>query len=138
MRGRTRRGLAFCRKKAAKLWIWQALARPDGRLIDWECGGRDQATLERLLRRLDRWGVRLYCTDEYGPYDRALPVGRHYVGRDGTGMSERNNARLRHWFARFRRRTVVVSRSAAMVDRTVALFARYHCNGAPFRPALVA
>ncbi len=129
--------MALRQKKAAKLWIWQALARPDGRLIDWECGDRDQATLERLLRRLERWGVRLYCTDDYSPYDRALPAGRHYIGKDETGMSERNHARLRHWFARFRRRTVVVSRSAAMVDRTVALFARYHCNGAAPSPTLV-
>jgi insertion element IS1 protein InsB len=128
--------VALRQKKAAKLWVWQALAR-DGRLIDWECGGRDRATLDRLLARLEPWGVRLYCTDEYGPYDAALPVGRHHVGKDQTTMSERNNARLRHWFARFRRRTVVVSKSAAMVDRTVALFARYHCNGAPFSPALV-
>jgi insertion element IS1 protein InsB len=82
--------------------------------------------------------VRLYCTDDYAPYDEALPVGQHYIGKDETGMSERSNARLRHWFARFRRRTVVVSRSAAMVDRTVALFARYHCNGATFGPALFA
>lgn len=52
-------------------------------------------------------------------------------------MSERTNARLRHWFARFRRRTVVVSRSAAMVERTIALFARYHCSGATFDSALV-
>ena len=71
-------------KKANELWIWQALARPDGRLIDWECGGRDQATLERLLQRLERWGVRLYCTDDYAPYDQALPVGRHYIGKDET------------------------------------------------------
>ena len=81
--------------------------------------------------------MRLYGTDEYGPYDRALPVGRHYIGKDETTMSERNHARLRHWFARFRRRTVVVSKSVAMVDRTVALFAHDHCNASPFSPALV-
>jgi insertion element IS1 protein InsB len=81
--------------------------------------------------------VRLYCTDEYAPYDRALPAGRHYVGKDETVMSEQSHARLRHWCARFRRRTVVVSRSAAMVDRTVALFAHYRCNGATFGPALL-
>ncbi len=80
--------------------------------------------------------MRLYCTDDYAPYDRALPVGRHYVGKDETIMSERDHARLRHWFARFRRRTVVVSRSAAMVDRTIALFAHHHCSGATIRPAL--
>ncbi len=81
--------------------------------------------------------MRLYCTDGYGPYDRALPVGRHYVGRDETVLSEGSHARLRHWFARFRRRTVVVSKSVAMVDRTVALFAHYRCNGATLSSALV-
>ncbi len=41
-------------KKARKLWIWKALERGTGRLIDWECGERDQATLDRLLGRLER------------------------------------------------------------------------------------
>lgn len=47
-----------------KLWIWKAFERGTGRLIDWECGDRDQATLDRLLKRLERWGVRLFCTDD--------------------------------------------------------------------------
>ncbi len=51
-------------------------------MIDGECGGRDQGTLDRLLKRLECWGVRLYCTDGYAPYDQAPPVGRHYIGRD--------------------------------------------------------
>jgi len=33
---------------------------------------------------------------------------------------------MRHWFARFRRRTCVVSKSIEMVDLTVALFAKFH------------
>jgi insertion element IS1 protein InsB len=137
-RGRDRRGLALRPKKASKLWIWKALDRGTGRLIDWECGGRDQATLERLLGRLEPWGVRLFCTDDYAPYDAALPAGRHYVGKDQTWRIEGNNARQRHWFARFRRRTCVVSRSVAMVEATMALFAYYHCNGGELTPALVA
>jgi insertion element IS1 protein InsB len=137
-RGRARRGLALRRKKARKLWIWKALERGGtGRLIDWECGDRDQATLERLLGRLEPWGVRLFCTDDYAPYDAALPAGRHYVGKDQTQRSESNNARQRHWFARFRRRTCVVSRSVEMVEATMALFAFYHCNGGQLTPALV-
>jgi insertion element IS1 protein InsB len=134
-RGRDRRGLALRQKKASKLWIWKALERATGRLIDWECGDRDQVTLERLLARLERWGVRLFCTDDWAAYDAALPVGRHYVGKDQTQRSESNNARQRHWFARFRRRTCVVSRSAAMVEATMALFASYHCNGGNLIPA---
>src|SRR3954447_22745207 len=125
-------------KKAGKLWIWKALGRGTGRLIDWECGGRDQATLEWLLGRLEPWGVRLFRTDDWPPYDPALPAGRHYVGKDQTQRIESNNARQRHWFARFRRRTCGVSRSVEMVEATMALFAYYHCNGGTLSPALVA
>ena len=74
----------FVEKKSRKLWIWKAFERGTGRLIDWECGERDQATLERLLERLERWGVRLFCTDDWAPYDAALPAGRHYIGKDQT------------------------------------------------------
>jgi insertion element IS1 protein InsB len=129
--------VALRRKKTRKLWIWKALERATGRLIDWECGDRDRVTLDRLLSRLEPWGVRLFCTDDWAPYDAALPVGRHYIGKDQTQRSESNNARQRHWFARFRRRTCVVSRSVAMVEATMALFAYYHCNGGELTPALV-
>jgi insertion element IS1 protein InsB len=63
-----------------------------------------------LLERLKPWSVTLYCTDDYAPYHTLLPVGRHYIGKDETVAIERVNSRLRHWFARFRRRTCVVSR----------------------------
>jgi insertion element IS1 protein InsB len=66
-----------------------------------------------------------------------LPAGRHYIGKDQTQSSESNNARQRHWCARFRRRTCVVSKSAEMVEATMALFAFYHCNGGDLTPALV-
>jgi insertion element IS1 protein InsB len=114
--------------KATKLWIWTALDRASGRLIDWECGDRDQITVERLLARLRRWKVRLFCTDEYVVYELALSVGQHYAGKDQTVALERTHSRLRHWLARFRRRTCVVSRSKAMVDRSIALIAALHIN----------
>ena len=129
-RGRdgTGRTLAFPSKKKNKLWIWLAFDRSGQRLVDWECGGRDAATLNRLLERLKPWSVKLYCTDDYAPYDTLLPVGRHYIGKDETVAIERVNSRLRHWFARFRRRTCVVSKALEMVDATIALFAAYHVN----------
>jgi insertion element IS1 protein InsB len=116
--------------KANKMWIWTALDRATGRLIDWECGGRDQMTFERLLARLWRWKVRLVCTDEYVVYEQSLSAGRHYAGKDQTVALERTHSRLRHWLARFRRRTCVVSRSREMVDRSIALIAHLHINRA--------
>jgi insertion element IS1 protein InsB len=114
--------------KTNKLWIWTALDRASGRLIDWECGGRDQMSFERLLARLRRWKVRLICTDEYVVYQHSLSAGRHYAGKDQTVALERTHSRLRHWLARFRRRTCVVSRSKEMVDCSIALVAHLHIN----------
>lgn len=119
----------FVGNKANKLWIWLALCRDTGQLVDWQCGDRAQATLNTLLERLQAWMVKLYCTDSYICYEQALPVGKHYQGKEETWRLEQINSRLRHWLARFRRRTLVVSKSVEMVDLTIALFARFRING---------
>ena len=96
--------------------------------MDWECGGRDAATAQRLIERLKRWQTRLYCADDYAVYEVLLPVGRLYAGKDETHGIERDHARRRHWLARFRRRSIVVSKAKRMVDASIALFARFAGN----------
>ena len=139
----------FLGRKSNKVWIWKAYNRDTGKLVDWECGGRDDETFRRLLTRLQRWKVRLYCTDSFAVYDTTLAVGFHYQGKDHTVALERTNAQQRHWTAALRRRSVVVSRSMAMplahppdalsarqrrlaaakgIERRVALFAHLHVN----------
>jgi insertion element IS1 protein InsB len=71
----------------------------------------------------------LICTDSYEPYTQVIPVGRHYQGKDQTFGVERTNSQQRHWLARFRRRTCVVSRAKRMVEVSIALFARFCVNG---------
>ena len=46
-----------------------------------------------------------------------------------TDGIERNHCQQRHWFGRFKRRSIIVSKSKAMVDLTMALFARFRVNG---------
>src|SRR4051794_11509411 len=124
-RGRARRDVAFSKKKSNKLWVWKARDRATGRLLDWELGGRDAATLERMLERLKRRRGRLYCADGWGAYAELIPPGRLYVGKEETHGIERDHSRQRHWLARFRRRTCVVSRAIHMVEASIALFARF-------------
>src|SRR3954454_9037691 len=109
-RRRARRDVALSKKKANKLWVWKARDRATGRIIDWQLGGRDRATLERLLERLKRWGVRLYCTDDWAAYGEAIPQGRLYVGKEQTHGIERDHSRQRHWLPPLPRRTLVVCR----------------------------
>ena len=57
-----------------------------------------------------------------------LPVGRLFVGKDETHGIERDHARQRHWLARFRRRSIVVSKSVRLIDASIALFAAFGGN----------
>lgn len=97
-------------------------------MVDWECGGRDAVTLSRLLERLKRWNPRLYCADEWAAYAELIPQGRLYVGKEETHGIERDHARQRHWLARFRRRSIVVSKAERMVEASIALYARFGGN----------
>jgi IS1 family transposase len=82
------------------------------------------------MKRLLRWDVKIYCVDHWRVYPKEMPAGCYYLqSKAGTVGIERNNSRQRHWFARFRRKSIVVSKSKEMVDLTMALFARFHVNG---------
>ncbi len=139
----------FVQRKDNKISIWKAYDRATGRLVDWECGDRDERTFRRLFDRLTPWNVRLFCSDSDAVYPQVRPVGQHYQGKDETVALERNNAQQRHWTAPLRRRSIVVSKSRAMplahpkdalsarqrrqaaakgIERRVALFAHLHVN----------
>ena len=100
-----------------------------GQLIDWECGNRDEATLRNLVGRLEKWDVEFYFTDEWRSYASVFPSDKLIMSKSVTHGIERNNCRNRHWFGRFKRRSIVVSKCREMVDLTMALFARFRVNG---------
>jgi insertion element IS1 protein InsB len=81
--------------------------------------------LSRLLARVERWNPRLYCTDDWAAYGELIPPGRLFVSKEETHAIERDHARQRHWLARFRRRSIVVSKAKRMVDASIALFVRF-------------
>ena len=112
-----------------QLWIWKAYCREAGELIDWKCGGRDKKTFLTLWNRLKKWNVELFCADEYSVYTETVPEEYLLQSKSQTVFIERNNGRQRHWFARFRRKYLVVSKKLEMVDLTMALFVRFHVNG---------
>jgi IS1 family transposase len=82
-----------------------------------------------MMARLRRWSVWFFFTDEWAAYANEIPEVYLIQGKQGTVALERNNSRQRHWFARFKRKSPVVSKSLRMVDLTMSLFARFHVNG---------
>jgi len=55
----------YLKNKRGKLWIWKALDRDTGQLLDWECGRRDKRTLKKRVDRLAQWDVTMYGTDKW-------------------------------------------------------------------------
>ena len=107
-----------------------------GDLLEWECGDRSARTLKRLYARIKDWNVEFFCTDELAAYAKILPPERLVMSKALTIGIELNNGRQRHWFARFRRKSIVVSKSKEMVDLTMFLYAAYHVNAAIQLPSL--
>jgi IS1 family transposase len=122
----------YIAKKKNKLWIRKALDRNTGHLIDWECGGRNKETFEKLTRRLETLNVKAPYTDKWQVDESILPASKHVQTKAETHRIERSNCLMRHWFGRFKRKSIIVSKSVEMVNLTIALFARFRVNGDVF------
>jgi len=96
----TRRDVALPQKKRRKLWIWKALDRATGQLLDWECGRCDAVTLKKLVDRLAHWDVMCYCTDHWPVYAGVIPPERLVMSKARTDGIERHHCRQRHGFGR--------------------------------------
>ena len=81
------------------------------------------------MERLKKLNVDKFYTDHWDVYSKLIPADKLKQSKSETVAIERNNSRQRHWFARFRRKSIVVSKSLEMVDLTMSLFARFHVNG---------
>ena len=86
-------------------------------------------TLQRLLNRLRQWKVRGIFSGHWAAYAELIPQDLLVQTKAETHGVERDNFRQRHWFARFRRKTCVISRSYQIVDLTMALYAKFWVNG---------
>jgi insertion element IS1 protein InsB len=123
----------FIGKKADKLWVWRAYDPLQKRTIGWVLGKRNDAALQELLAKIGTTG-RVFFTDDWEGYHRVIPEAQLYTGKDLTFPIEGDNSNVRHYLARFRRRTKVVSRSKQMIDLSLRLL--YHLQNPPFYQSL--
>ena len=61
----------YLKTKRGKLWIWKALDRDTGQLLDWACGRRDKATLQQMVDCVAQWDVKMSCTDKWAHMRRS-------------------------------------------------------------------
>jgi len=119
----------YLTRKRRKLWIRKVLDRDTGQLLDWECGRRDKTTLKTLVKRLAQWDVQRYGTDQWAASAAVIPQDQLVQSNTTTHDIERNHCRQRLWFGRFKRKSIIVSKSTELVDLKMALFAKYWVKG---------
>jgi insertion element IS1 protein InsB len=73
--------------------------------------------------------VKLYCTDQWVTSASVIPQDKLLQSNATTHAIERNHCPQRHGFGRFKRKSIIVSKSTEMIDLTMALFARFWVNG---------
>jgi insertion element IS1 protein InsB len=73
--------------------------------------------------------VESHCFKSYKKLEPVAKLATSYMSKAWTDGIERNHCRQRHWFGRFKRKSIIVSKAKAMVDLTMALFARFRVNG---------
>jgi insertion element IS1 protein InsB len=83
-------------------------------------GRRNAATCQRLLDKIGVKG-RTFLTDDWEVFHKLIPTDQLFTGKDLTFPIEQDNSDIRHFLARFRRRTKVVSKTAEMVDLSLRL-----------------
>jgi insertion element IS1 protein InsB len=92
--------------------------------LAWTLGRRDDATCQRLINTVGLKG-RTFVTDDWEGFHRLIPAGQLFTGKDLSYPIEQDNSNIRHYLARFRRKTKVVSQSEHMVDLTLRLHHHY-------------
>ena len=83
-------------------------------------GGRDDAACRRLLDKVGLKG-RTFVADDWDGCHRVIPEDQLLAGKDLTFPIEQDNSNVRHYLARFRRRTKGASKCRTMVDLSLRL-----------------
>jgi insertion element IS1 protein InsB len=122
---------SYVSKKSNPRWLWHAIDRRTGQVIAYVFGRRNDEVCLQLKRLLEPFGIKRFCTDGWGAYQRHLPVQMHEVGKKKTQRIERKHLRLRTRIKRLARRTICFSKSEEMHEGVIGLFINRYEFGLP-------
>ncbi len=113
---------SYVSKKANQIWLWHAIDRLTGQVLAYTFGQRKDEVFLKLKKLLEPFGIKKYCTDGWGAYERNLSPEEHEVGKRKTQRIERKHLRLRTRIKRLARKTICFSKTEEMHDLVIGLF----------------
>ncbi len=113
---------SYVGKKSNPRWLWHAIDRRSGDVLAYAFGRRKDKVFLQLKKLLEPFGIKRYCTDGWGAYERHLPVKAHEIGKHKTQRIERKHLKLRTRIKRLARKTICFSKTEEMHDLVIGLF----------------
>ena len=75
---------SYVGKKTNPRWLWHAIDHRSGKVLAYVFGRRKDKVFLQLKKLLLPFGIKRYCTDGWGAYERHLPVELHEIGKRKT------------------------------------------------------
>ena len=101
--------------------MWTAVNRENKKLVGFELGTREAKHLKNLFTNISHIKVNKYASDYWKAYN-LIDHKKRLIGKSHTYNVERMNRLLRHYLARFNRKTFCYSKSLDMISDSVLLF----------------
>jgi len=110
-------------KKTRKVYVWLAVDRNRNCVIDIEVTtsrGFD-AYLPMAMRLDERYNIAILCTDYFAAYGKYIIADRHVQSKAESSLVESKNSLIRHYLARFNRKTKRYSKAIDMIENSVLM-----------------
>ena len=94
------------------------MSRKTKELVGFFVGERSFSSFAKLCENISHIDAKFYATDKFSAYN-IIPKDKHLIGKSHTYTVERMNRLLRHYLARFSRKTYCWSKSLNMIINSV-------------------
>ena len=102
--------------------IWIFIDRNRNKVIDFQIGDRDKWTYYKVYKRIrNNYNINYLCTDHWDAYNFYKISNIHIKSKSETSLIESVNSLIRHYLARFNRRTKRYSKSIEMIEYSLYL-----------------
>lgn len=110
-------------KKTNKIYIWLAIDRQRLKVVDFEVNSsRGFEAYKPLADRLKSgYNIEISCSDYYAVYDQYPIAKKHVSSKAETCLVESFNSLIRHYLARFNRKTKRYIKAVDMMANSILL-----------------
>jgi insertion element IS1 protein InsB len=112
---------SFVFSKDNQRWLWLAVDHDTRVILAFAFGRRKDEVFRTFRDLLTPFSISIFYTDDWGSYERNIPLEQHIVGKRNTQIIERKNLTLRTRIKRLCRKTICYSKSVFMHDTVIGL-----------------